>query len=125
MNFTTKLKFFTSGCAAAGLLKLYLLSLEEKETQYKHYEINKHKLLNGEELENLKHFNNKIEKDVVFSFLYHTYLEYLIGMGMVFFKFINQENKTNLIKNYFYKNILQRSEKVNVIEQIVEEKVNI
>jgi hypothetical protein len=108
MIFTTKLKFFITGCAAAGLLKIYLLSLQEKEAEYKNYEINKHKLLNGEELDNFKPIYNKIKKDVVFSFLYHTYLEYLVGMGFVFFKFINQENKSNLIKDYFDKNILQR-----------------
>jgi len=82
MNYLNKIKLFSSGCVAGVLLQLCMYSAAEKRFQIRKDEVNMLKLLCKNKIENLKNSSPVLgEQDLIVSFIYHSYVEYLLNAG--------------------------------------------
>ena len=118
MSSLIKFKYFTAGCITGTFIQIYMLSLAEKRLQFRKNELNSLKLFYNNQIENVKPESvNKRENDLVLSFIYHTYLEYFVGMGFILFKFLNKENKNEIIQNLINDNILLKRAELSKSEE--------
>jgi hypothetical protein len=104
MSSILNLKYFVYGCVSGLFLQLYFSAQAEKRYETSREEMNKLKLLYENQIDNLKTSSRK-DQHIVFSFLYHTYMEFAISTGFLILNFINQENKTDKIKSFLMRNL--------------------
>lgn len=107
MSHLLNLKYFVYGCVSGLFLQIYFSAQAEKRYESRREEMNKLKLLYQNQIDNLRSISGK-DQHLIFSFLYHTYLEYAISTGFLVLKFINQENKTDKIKQFFMNNLASK-----------------
>ena len=105
MSSILNFKYFVYGCVSGLFLQIYFSARAEKRFETRRQEMNKLKLLYENQIDNLKTTHGWRDQNIIFSFLYHTYLEYAISTGFLVLKFINQENKTDKIKHFLMSNL--------------------
>jgi hypothetical protein len=81
-----------------GFLHLTLLTIVERSNRLRMTEIERLKLMYQNKIENKKTKTiTKKDEDLVFSFIYHSYLEFMVNTGFLFINFLirGREKKIN------------------------------
>jgi hypothetical protein len=87
MTTLQKFKYLLSGCIMGGFIQLTLLMMVERSNRLRVTELDRLKLMYQNKIENKKKITiTKKDEDLIFSFLYHSYMEYMVNTG---FRFIN------------------------------------
>jgi hypothetical protein len=98
MTTPQKFKYLMSGCLMGGFLQLTLLTIVERSYRLRMTEIDRLKLMYQNKIENKKTKTiTKKDEDLVFSFIYHSYLEFMVNTGFLLINFLirGREKKIN------------------------------